>query len=155
MEAVVEFHGFKDNENRFVVKEFAIVGDFYQCQIVFASPYSKFRLNSKMQRTARWLSHNFHRIDWDDGVIPYDEQLIRTLCSIFPVIYTKGLEKANFLRQFHTDVREIDCTISCNDNDCDISCVLPQHNDVNSKCALRSALVYKRGLKLKDSVITV
>src|SRR5436190_13326775 len=82
-------------------------------------------------------------------------QLIRTLCSIFPVIYTKGLEKANFLRQFHTDVREIDCTISCNDNDCDISCVLPQHNDVNSKCALRSALVYKRGLKLKDSVITV
>ena len=154
MEAVVEFHGFKDNENRFVIKELAVVSDLFQWQLVFAPPYSKCRLNSKMQRTARWLTRHFHRIDWDDGVIPYNEHLIRTLCKTFPVIYTKGLEKATFLKQFHPDVREIDCTTSCNDNGCDIGCVLPQHSDVNSKCALRNALLYKSSLDLKNSVST-
>ncbi len=49
--AVVDFHGFKDNQNRFVLKEFAIVGKYFQTQLVFEAPYSEFFLNRKTLRS--------------------------------------------------------------------------------------------------------
>jgi len=94
-----------------------------------------------MQKTAAWLTRNFHHIDWNEGKIPYDEDLIRRMCNLFPVVYTKGHEKAQFLKEFHPNVLEIDCTISRNGS-CDNTCVLPQHSDVNSRCALRNARLY-------------
>jgi len=32
--AVVEFQAFKDNSNRFIIKELAVVGNSLKCQIV-------------------------------------------------------------------------------------------------------------------------
>ena len=90
--AVIEFHGFKDNNNRYILKEFALVNGSFQCHVLFASPYSITELNDKMQRTARWLTRNLHGIDWDDGSVPYNENLIRTLCKPFSTVHTKGLE---------------------------------------------------------------
>jgi hypothetical protein len=137
MAAVVEFHGFKDNDNRFIVKELAIVGRNFQSQIVFKSPFSFYYLNSKMRRTARWLTRNFHHIKWDDTGVPYDEQIIRDLCKTFKVIYTKGLEKAEFLREFHHNVREIDWDRG---EPGEVQCLLPQHRGSScGRCALQSA----------------
>lgn len=137
MEAVVEFHGFKDNDNRFIVKELAIVSILFQTHLVFLPPYYFRRLNYKSRKTARWLSNNFHLISWDEGSIPYNEELIRMLCKPFKVIHTKGLEKAQFLKEFHPEVREI--TLECN-IDCNIECFLPQHK--YGKCALKNAKSY-------------
>lgn len=69
MEAAVEFQGFKDNHNRFIVKELAVVSKYLKSQIIFQAPFSKSLLNSKMTRTANWLSSSFHNIDWSDGGI--------------------------------------------------------------------------------------
>jgi hypothetical protein len=104
--AVVEFQAFKDNDNKFIIKELAVVGDSIKCQILFKPPYSITQLDDKMRRTARWLTRH-HGIRWDDGCIAYNESLITTLCAPFKTIYTKGREKAEFLREFHPNVREI------------------------------------------------
>lgn len=143
MAAVVEFHGFKDNNNRFVVKELAVVGKSFQSHIVFQPPYCFNNLNSKMRRTARWLSRHFHHIKWDEDGIPYDEQIISSLCKPFSVIYTNGLEKVKFLEQFHHDVREISWDRS---DSCEVQCVLSKHNVPNVKCALYSAKSFQKSL---------
>lgn len=144
MAAVVEFHGFKDNTNRFIIKEFAIVGKHFQSQVIFKPPYSFKNLNEKMQRTAKWLSRHFHNIKWDEDGIPYDEQVIRDLCNPFTILYTKGLEKVNFLQEFHYDVREI--TWSRSEID-DVHCLLLKHNNnVDTKCALKSAKSFIKNL---------
>lgn len=140
MEAIVEFHAFKDNNNRFIVKELAIVSNSFQCQVLFESPYDKSNLNDKMQRTTRWLTRHFHGIRWEDGTVPYNENLIRTLCKPFSIIHTKGLEKVKFLKEFHFDVREI--TGKPEGEQADVVCLLPQHRGCTSKCALHSAKLY-------------
>lgn len=135
MEAIVEFHGFKDNDNTFIVKELAIVGKSYRTQIVFKPPYDFNFLNNKMKRTARWLSRHFHHIKWEEGDIVYSEELIQYLCKPFAVLHTKGLEKANFLRKFHSNVKEIDERLNVNNIEC-TACILPQHNKKIMKIAL-------------------
>lgn len=145
--AVVEFHGFKDNSNRFIIKEFVIVHKNCKCQIVFDPPYSLNTLNRKMQKTAHWLSRRHHHIKWEERGLSYDENLIKLLCKPFSVLFTKGLEKTTFLREFHSDVRDIaqyHDIISTESTVVDDSkCMLIYHNDdSNAKCALRSAVHY-------------
>lgn len=137
MTAVVEFQAFTDNDNRFIIKEFAVVSDSFQTQIVFKSPYCKCTLNQKQQRTACWLSRYLHGIKWEDGTIEYNDDIIRTLCKPFNTIYSKGLEKVKFLNEFHSNVFELPegspSTVVV------YNCLLPQHNNDKFKCALRSA----------------
>ena len=135
--AVVEFHGFKSNSNRFIVKELAIVGKSFQLQIVFKPPYSKDRLSEKMQKTAQWLTLYFHYITWEEGDVRFSKNLIRSLCKPFGVLYTKGREKAEFLRQFHSNVLEIDERLKVNDAGVVIvDCILDKHKKIKVKDAL-------------------
>lgn len=135
--AVVEFQAFKDNDNGFIVKELAIVGSSFSCQLVFCPPYGICHLNEKMRRTARWLTRHYHRIQWEDGEIPYDEEIIRSLCTPFQFIYTKGPEKVAFLKRFHSNVREYPGDGKL----CDgiVNCILPQHSGGGARCALHAA----------------
>lgn len=146
--AVVEFHGFKDNRNRFIVKELAIVTEGYCCQLMFKSPYPKHKLNSKMIGTANWLERFCHKISWSTGGVTFSKRIIIDLLKPFRTVYTKGLEKKKFLESFHSNVREIDFEPIEVDN---THCILRQHQD-NTHCALRSAVYYHAGLiKLTDS----
>lgn len=150
MQAVVEFHGYHDNNYKFIVKEFAIVGENFSSVVVFKPPYTFDQLNSGARRTALWLQKNYHHIGWEEGDVPYDEDVIRTLCKPFSIIYTKGLEKAQFLRKLLPHVEELPemeryshCT--------EVNCILPQHFQYDSKCALKSAKYYYDSLlKLKE-----
>lgn len=136
--AIVEFHGFKDNQNRFVIKEFAIVSKYFHTHLIFDAPFNESCLNNKMLRTARWLTRHFHFIKWGAQGIPYDEKLIRALCSPFTTLYTKGSEKVKFLNEFHSNVIDI---IERNTPDVKVTCILPQHNN-GGKCALRNATAF-------------
>lgn len=132
--AVVEFQAFQDNDNRFIIKELAVVGGSLNCQIIFKPPYGVASLNDKMRRTARWLTRH-HGIRWDDGSIPYNESLITALCIPFKVIYTKGREKAEFLRGFHPNVREIVGPSISDLYITSVDCIMGYHK----KCALCAA----------------
>lgn len=144
LSAIVEFHGFKDNQNRFIIKEFAIVSKHFHTHLVFDAPFNESFLNNKMLRSARWLTRHFHFIKWDTQGIPYDEELIRTLCQPFATLYTKGSEKAKFLKEFHVNVEAIEESYTnSSSSNLQITCLLPQHNS-GGKCALRSAKTFYR-----------
>lgn len=151
MKGVVDFQAFSDNDNRFIVKEFALVGANFSTQIVFDAPYELSNLNSKMQRSARWLSRCYHKIKWGECGVPYNEDLIRIMCQPFDIIYVKGLEKARFLRQFHHDVREINKHCKCVKHDMymgvkshAVKCILNCHTTSDAMCAIQSAYKYYR-----------
>lgn len=147
MEAVVEFQAFKDNDDNFIIKELAIVGGSLECQILFKPPYGFHHLNSKAQKTNRWLSRNHHGLRWEEGSIPFNEGLISALCLPFQCIYTKGREKAEFLKRFHSDVRVIDGPSI--DAMPGIACSMGDHK----KCAVRTAytLQYYLSLSLHEA----
>ena len=67
-------------------------------------------LNAKAHQTARWLTTQFHGLAWDSGDVSYGEvpNIISRFCAPFSRIYTKGLEKTIFLREF---LKESDCCV--------------------------------------------
>ncbi|KAG8241146.1 hypothetical protein J6590_093346 [Homalodisca vitripennis] len=134
-------NGGDNNDNRFIVKEFVIISHLFRAHIVFKPPYDKAELNSKMARTVRWLERHFHNLKWEEGGIEYDEELIRALCKPFATVYTKGLEKVNFLSSFHNNVVDRNVVDSQEAIVSDSHCILPQHNsDFTYACALKKAL---------------
>jgi hypothetical protein len=140
MTAIVEFHGFKDNNNRFILKELAIVSENFQCQIIFKTPFGFNRLNEKMRRTAQWVTRHVHHIKWNADGIDFNKKMLRELVKPYKVIYTKGLEKVEYLKQFHNDVREIDWDKT---DPGQVNCLLSQHRgNEDVKCALYSAKSY-------------
>jgi hypothetical protein len=146
MKAVVEFHAFRNNQNQYILKEFVVLSDFFNVNIVFSSPAGIFNC-SKVQKTIRWLTRYFHKIKWEDGTFIYRKQFVKNVLSQFSVIYTKGSEKVEFLRKFHNNVVDICCVNKVSpDYVCPYTCTLPQHTS-KGVCALRSACFYFNYLK--------
>ncbi|MGP1917392.1 MAG: hypothetical protein ACTS6P_02225, partial [Candidatus Hodgkinia cicadicola] len=150
--AVVEFQAFRGDRNEYLIKEFAAVdvNTNFSVVLLFASPYNHSRLSTKTQRSNDWLQTHYHRLRWDDGNVPYKD-LIRTvvkICSRFSVVYTKGSEKATFLRQYHGNVIDLDdlfAPCSINKRTSIQMCPAPQHHQQKqpvAQCALYNALFY-------------
>lgn len=103
MELFVDFQGFKNPNNEFVVKEFAIAtsdGTTIQHWTVKSPcPYSVLDVKTKKQCT--WTTNHYHGLRWQDGDITI-QALHRQLYSILnsSVVYVKGLEKANYIKEF-------------------------------------------------------
>lgn len=141
MYCVVEFHGFRDGANKWIVKELAIVGPLFTFNVVFKSPYPKDCITCRKTRwSITWLEHNYHMIQWEDGTVPFKHSLVYMLLKPFDTVYTKGLEKKEFLDRFHGDVREVEENASVDESKT-VCCCLPQHKD-NTKCALKNARMY-------------
>ena len=142
MEAVVEFHGFKDNYNRFIIKELAVVATNVKCQFVFRPPFSRRALNDSTQRTVRWLERHYHGIQWNENGIPYSDRFICELLGPFVTVYTKGMEKAKYLRRYHPYVQQIPDNIVAEYNITHVQCTLDKHRRSDCRCALKSAVAY-------------
>jgi len=164
--AVVEMQCFTDNAGHYILKELAIVSEEGVGNWVFLPPYDFETLNAKAQQTALWLTTQFHGLAWDSGDVSYGEvpNIISRFCAPFSRIYTKGLEKTIFLREF---LKESDCCVinsedldSTIKNDCFTVSppVCLRHTSKNFKslrCALRKAsLLYSELDPYKKSVWT-
>lgn len=155
-QAVCGLQGFPDNDNQFIVKEFGVASEWFMTVKTFYPPYPKHQLNAKMRKTANWLERYYHKLSWDDGYSAYSDHVIRRDLREFDVVYTKGLEKVQFLSKFHPNVKDID--FEPVDNNRVDYCSL--HCRTGGRCAYRDALRYFEGLKrkyldesqLKDSV---
>lgn len=98
---VVEFQAFYDNANSFIIKELAAV-NLSDCTFIhlhLLPPYSKANLNRAKLRSVRWLEHNYHGLKWEGGNVSYSVDSLRKLLNSFNCIYTKGLQKCNFLKE--------------------------------------------------------
>lgn len=99
--SVIEFQGFKDGDNNFIIKELFIIHDLERESWLFKPPYDKNVFNRKTMKNIKWCKKNLHGFDWDDGTLSYEylEVIIRYRCWDKPIVVTKGLEKAKFLEK--------------------------------------------------------
>lgn len=144
MEFFVDFQGFKDSNNDFIVKEFAIAltnGKRLQHWMV-RSPYPFCTLSCKAKRQYTWVSNNHHGIKWQDG----DTTLKSVQRQLEPlvedsVMYVKGLEKAKVVRKLFTNclVVELDESPALKDlTTPDVFCIF--HCQSVKVCALNNVL---------------
>lgn len=95
--AFVDFQGFKDNSNRFIVKEIVVITKNIIFSEIIKSP--KIGLNGKQWKQAKWLTEYYHGLDWHSGYIC----LIEMCDTIEPIlskknIYLKGEEKIKWFK---------------------------------------------------------
>lgn len=66
---------------------------------VFKPPFDIVELSPYRRRAARFVTKNFHHIQWEDGFIDYNEinNIIKENLDTAQEIFVKGHEKATFL----------------------------------------------------------
>ncbi|XP_039298513.1 uncharacterized protein LOC120354807 [Nilaparvata lugens] len=106
---VVEFHGYKSySDSKFYIKEFALV-DARQTYVLyhFKPPFPKSDLPWKSYRDVCWLEFYHHKIKWEMGDTIYSDEIIQGCMQNYQKVFTKGREKADFLKKFHNNVEVI------------------------------------------------
>jgi len=141
---VIEFQAFKDNNDKFLVKELAILdlSSNVLYHFLFKPPCSFNSLNSKARRTNRWVTNYFSRINWLDGFISYSkfDSIMYRFCSKFKTIYTNGEEKRAWIQMFTTS-KVVNYPISKEFLASKDVCCLAVANEkhANSNCAIKNA----------------
>jgi len=101
--SVVDVQGFRANNNDFILKEICVMRDrdimFHE---VFLPPFEWHELSKEAQRTNNYCRRFVHGLRWDSGTIPYCqmEDVLTRVFNGHDLVYTKGSEKATFLRRF-------------------------------------------------------
>lgn len=106
MTAFIDMQGFKGLNNKFIVKEIAVLykDNTYQHFILYP-PFNLQTLSIELQRQASWLYQNYHGLSWDGGNTSLEEALkdISTKLHNHTTIYVKHLEKEQWLNELFTD----------------------------------------------------
>lgn len=102
MVLIIDFQGFKIENNQFVVKELAAYDGYRVSHYVFEKPFDFKHLQRKYQKQSNWLSRHYHCIDWVAGDVPLSklDGILQRLSNAESEIYVKGREKINYLRRF-------------------------------------------------------
>lgn len=122
---IVDVQGFKDINNRFIVKEFYLETRNMTFHDIVKSPVELKRILNRRQRNSiDWLTHQYHGIHWNDGFIELSE-LRNILWNYLDKLrlFVKGKEKILWLKQ-----------IMKNDN---LSCV--NFEEFDNNISLRNA----------------
>lgn len=103
---VVEFQGFRDNQDKFIIKELAIfdTSTYVVNYFLFKPPFPFQKLNNKSARCNTWLTKNLHYIRWNEGFTQYKElnNIMRHYCQQYDEIYTSGDEKSRWIKKYCT-----------------------------------------------------
>lgn len=105
MNVIVDIQGFKDNNNKFIVKEAAVLSNGDRIQhFVFQPPYNFGGLQPAKQREAKWMENNHHKFSWKYGFTPY-HKLNNLMWPLLRnnYIYVKGLEKQTWMKEIFGD----------------------------------------------------
>ena len=102
MDLILDFQGFKDNTNQFIIKELAIVSKdakYFQHWTV-KSPFSYWDLNIQQQKSCFWNTKYHHGLTWQMGDITIQElhflltDILKDCC-----VFVKGKEKADYIQE--------------------------------------------------------
>lgn len=160
---IVDLQGFKDNDNRFIVKEFSLRSRNMKFHDIIKSPV-KIKLNAKQKAPVKWLTRNFHGIDWDDGFITLKE--LRNILGIYLdnlKIFVKGEEKISWIKQIMkndnlscANLEAFGCDINLSNLRCKHDFVCRNHSHITPgklpQCALANVSVLKKWYK-ENSII--
>lgn len=160
--AFADLQGFKDNANKFIVKEIAIItsaATFHK--IVKTSPFIFSNLDEVHRKQARWLTRRHHGLEWSQGSITF-RKLRKKLNEILngKIFYVKGCEKIQWLQEILSaeralceinDIESVFHTFSTQSES--IAKEIPicnEHKALKSgtccHCALQNALILKQQL---------
>lgn len=97
--AFVDVQGFKNNSNKFILKEIAVLTNNSSFHDVIRSPFSIEHLNAKQKKQTKWLTNNYHGIDWNDGTLSMTKlrKIIEPMLHQ-KVIFVNGSEKIQWIR---------------------------------------------------------
>lgn len=160
--AIVDIQGFKDNKNRFIVKEFYLETKNLKFHDIIKSPVGRLEsiLNKKRRNEVKWLTQHYHGIKWDDGYITLKE--LRNTISFHlnnVKIYVKGEEKLVWIKQIMNNynlmcfnLEKFDCNINLCDHKiqkdywpCKKHIHVTNTNNNNSvQCAITNVKVLKK-----------
>lgn len=121
MEYVVDVQGFKLPENKFILKELAILPvldkQIKPYSFSFKPPYSWENVSIKYKSINYWLERNHHDISWDSGIFEHCSIPAILYCMLKDAskIYVKGDDKKKWLETYLdasteiVDLVDIDC----------------------------------------------
>lgn len=106
---VMDIQGFKIGTNSFYPKEFAVYDGNAASHYIFRPPFPFKMLPEELQRQAKWLMHNHHCIDWEEGFTPAYllPKIIQRLTRDVDIVYVKGKEKAAYLKKYTNKITEL------------------------------------------------
>lgn len=151
MAYVVDFQAFKSLDNKFIVKEMAILRlDREDCDLhlIFKPPQPFDTLPREMKKRVAFLTRHIHGIPWEIGHNDFKHFLKsnNVLCKA-NLVFVKGSERVNFIRNLlpnSVQVLDLDnflYTITCyTDNYC------VNHLHSYDRCAYNKAFQYKQWL---------
>lgn len=108
MEFILDFQGFKGENNKFIVKELAIVSTdelVYELHL-FRPPCDFNQLSENVKKQVVWLEKYFHGLYWSSGFREYSQlnDLLKN-CNLSGNVYVKGTEKTQFVKNLLTDFK--------------------------------------------------
>uniref|UniRef100_A0A6V7LC85 Uncharacterized protein n=1 Tax=Bracon brevicornis TaxID=1563983 RepID=A0A6V7LC85_9HYME len=98
---VINIQGLVGPDEIFVPKELAIlsVESEHLGHWIFAPPCGLNDIPFAAKRQNRWLTANFHRLDWEDGTTPFKSihKILKEAAKNVSTIYVRGRETVKFL----------------------------------------------------------
>lgn len=147
---IVDLQGFKDANNNFIVKEFAIWFNGNTQTFIIKPPFPYNNLSAEEKKRVRWLENN-RGLFWSEGFIDYRE-FKRTVIPYLSnkKIFTKGIEKVKWIQ----DLCKNSDIIDVGENGCPNFFILHSiYEDVNNSlncvhhrknCALKNVMCIKK-----------
>jgi len=149
---VLDVQCFKDDANRYVVKEACAVDVDTGAVLlhhIARPPYPRDQLSADKQRECEWLTRCYHGLDWRHGDIAYPALLdkLRACLHRRYAVYVKGEEKRDFvldnLVPADANVRELG-EIGCGSLDYAANTVRCRHHkSATHRCALNNCVVLR------------
>lgn len=147
MTLILDIQGFRGDADQFIFKELAAVS--VNCEsaysFLFKPPSEQVTLSTKARNTNTWLSKVHHGLEYDDGLVPYEELqgILQQLLSATTTVYVKGSVKRNDLLKIvaHPDIKNIE-DLGCpsirqlHEDYCATACMWHKHK--TSICASRN-----------------
>lgn len=102
MPLILDVQGFKVERNKFIVKELAAYNGYKTAHYIFKPPFSIKLLPPDLEKQVKWLTHNYHCINWNEGHTPFYNfgNIIRELVETEEIIYVKGKEKVSYIKEY-------------------------------------------------------
>lgn len=97
--AIVDVQGFKTDDNRFILKEIAILSNNRLQVFLIKPPFPYYELTKTERRQVLWIERN-RGIYWKEGFVTY-LNCVDYISNILKNkhIYTKGLEKVKWIKK--------------------------------------------------------
>lgn len=158
MNVIVDVQGFKNDQNKFIIKEIAILSNNQMYAFLVRPPYPFYNLTSSERRQVSWIERN-RKVYWSEGFVPYlnfksSTQIANILKN--KCIFTKGIEKVLWIK----DICEHNKVYNLEDYDCpsitNLNEKYKSSNDVynciyhSSYCALKNVICIKKWCKERN-----